>query len=70
MDGPTSITFERGEMKIRVDNVPARICPHCEEAYIEEEVVVELLQDAEEMLEAGILDFIREYRPGWQHNQE
>jgi YgiT-type zinc finger domain-containing protein len=70
VDGLTSITFERGEMKIRVEKVPARNCPHCGEAYVEEEVAVRLLQDLEEILDAGFLDIIRDYRSGWQHNQE
>jgi YgiT-type zinc finger domain-containing protein len=64
VDGPTSITLERGEMKFRVDHVPARICPSCGEAYVEEEVAVQLLQDAEDMSDAGILDVVREYKLG------
>ena len=61
MDGLTSITFERGEMKIRVDNVPARICPNCGEVYVEEGIAVQLLQDAEQMSQAGELDGVFEY---------
>jgi YgiT-type zinc finger domain-containing protein len=61
VDGLTSITFQRGEMKFGVNNVPARICPSCGEAYVEENVAVQLLREAEEMSEAGIPDVIREY---------
>ena len=60
--GLTSVTFERGEMKLTVNNVPACICPSCGEAYVEDEVAVQLLRDAEEMSEAGILDDVREYK--------
>ncbi len=63
--GLTSITFERGEMKFVVNHVPAHICPSCGEAYVAEEVAVQLLWDAEEMSAAGILDAIREYKLGY-----
>jgi YgiT-type zinc finger domain-containing protein len=62
--GLTSVTFERGEMKLTVNNVPARVCPSCGEAYVEKDVAVELLQDAEKVSESGILDVVREYRLG------
>ena len=65
VDGLTSITFERGEMKFRINHVPACICPSCGEAYVEEDVAVQLLRDAEEMSEAGILDAVREYKLGY-----
>jgi YgiT-type zinc finger domain-containing protein len=63
--GLTSITFERGEMKFVVNHVPAHICPSCGEAYVAEEVAVQLLRDAEEISAAGILDAIREYKLGY-----
>ena len=62
VDGLTSVRFERGEMRLVVNNVPARVCPSCGEAYVEEGVAVRLLQDADEVLEAGMLDVIQEYR--------
>ena len=61
IDGLTSVTFARGEMKFRVNNVPARICPSCGEAYVEEEVAGQLLREAEERSEAGELDDVIEY---------
>jgi YgiT-type zinc finger domain-containing protein len=61
IDGLTSVNFERGEMRLVVNNVPARVCPRCGEAYVGEEVTVQLLQDAEEMSKAGILDGVIEY---------
>jgi len=61
VDGLTSVTFERGEMKLVVNSVPARVCPSCGEAYLDEEVAVRLLRDAEEMSRAGISDDVIEY---------
>jgi YgiT-type zinc finger domain-containing protein len=61
VDGLTSITFERREMKIRVDNVPAYMCPSCGEAYVEEDVAVQLFRNAEEMSRAGKLNDVIEY---------
>jgi len=61
VDGLTSVTFERGEVKLTVNRVPARICPNCGEAYVEEDVAVKLLREAEEMSAAGELDAVIEY---------
>jgi YgiT-type zinc finger domain-containing protein len=61
VDGLTSVHFERGEMRLVVNNVPARVCPSCGEAYVDEEVAVKLLRDAEEMSRAGIRDDVIEY---------
>ena len=61
IDGLTSVHFERGEMRLVVNNVPARVCPSCGEAYLDEEVAVRLLRDAEEMSRAGISDDVIEY---------
>ena len=60
--GLTSVTFERGEVRLVVNHVPARICPSCGEAYVEEDVAVQLLREAEEMSVAGILDNVVEYK--------
>jgi len=61
VDGLASVTFERGEVKLTVSSVPARICPNCGEAYVEEDVAVKLLREAEEMSAAGELDAVIEY---------
>ena len=61
VDRLTSVHFERGEMRLVVNNVPARVCPSCGEAYVEEEVAVRLLQKAEEMSAAGRLDDVIDY---------
>lgn len=61
VDGLTTVNFERGEMKLIVNNVPARVCPSCGEAYVSEKVAVQLLQDAEEKLQAGIFDDVLDF---------
>jgi YgiT-type zinc finger domain-containing protein len=58
VEGLTSVNFERGEMRLVVNKVPARVCPRCGEAYVEEEVGVQLLREAEEMSKAGKDDVI------------
>jgi YgiT-type zinc finger domain-containing protein len=61
VDGLTSITLERGEMKLVVNNVPAHVCPGCGEAYVEVDVAVQLFRVAEEISKAGILDDVIVY---------
>ena len=61
VDGLTSVTFERGEMRLVVNNVTARVCPSCREAYVDEEAAMHLLRAAEEMFRAGINDDVIEY---------
>jgi len=61
VDELTSVTFERGEMRLVVNNVPARVCPSCGEAYVDEDVAVKLLQDADEMSKTGMIDVVIEY---------
>ena len=57
----TSVKFERGEFRLTVSGVPARVCPSCGEAYIDEEVAVRLLRSVEEMYKAGMLEGHYEY---------
>ena len=61
IDGLTSVNFERGEMRLVINNVPARVCPSCQEAYVDEEAAMQLLQDAEKMSKVGMLDNVIEY---------
>ena len=56
VDGLTSIHFERGEIRLVVNDIPARICPHCGEAYVEDDIAVRLLGEVEEISKAGILE--------------
>jgi len=61
VDGLTSVHFERGEIRLVVSNVPARVCPSCGEAYVEEQVAVRLLREAEAMSAAGEMEAVIEY---------
>jgi len=61
VEGHTSVIFERGEMRLVVNNAPARVCPSCGEVYVDEDVAVKLLQDAEEISKAGMMDVVIEY---------
>jgi YgiT-type zinc finger domain-containing protein len=61
VDGLTSVHFERGEMRLVVNHVPARVCPSCGEAYVEEQVAVSLLREADAMSAAGEMDAVIEY---------
>ena len=61
VDGSTAVRFERGEMRLTMSNVPARICPSCGEEYVEEDVAAQLLWEAEEVSMTGVLDSIVEY---------
>jgi YgiT-type zinc finger domain-containing protein len=59
--GLTSVIFERGEIRLVIDKVPASVCPSCGEAYVDEDVAAQLLRDADEMSAAGIMDDVMEY---------
>jgi YgiT-type zinc finger domain len=61
IDGLTSITFERGETRLVVNSVPARICPSCGEAYVDEDIASRLLHMAKELSARGLLDLHCEY---------
>ena len=57
----TSVLLERGHLSLTITNVPARICPHCGEAYADEAVTVILLRQAEMMARAGMKVDMQEY---------
>jgi YgiT-type zinc finger domain-containing protein len=61
VDGLTSVSFERDEMKLLVNNVPARVCPSCGDAIVDEDVAVRLLEGAEQRVRAGIIEDTVEY---------
>jgi YgiT-type zinc finger domain-containing protein len=60
-DGFTIVVFERGEFRLIVKDVPARVCHNCGEAYMQQAVAEHLLRLAREMSEAGPLDTQCEY---------
>ena len=59
--GTTSVLLDRGHLSLTVNNVQARICPACGEAYADEAVTVNLLCQAEEMARAGAKVDVQEY---------
>jgi len=59
--GRTSVLLERGHLSLTITNVPARICPHCGEAYADEAVTVILLRQAEMMARVGMKVDMQEY---------
>lgn len=65
LHGFTSVKFQRGEIYLIINNVPARVCPSCGESYVEESVAVRLLQTAQEINESGNSDVYAEYQAGY-----
>jgi YgiT-type zinc finger domain-containing protein len=63
VDGLTSIALARGEFHLMVNRVPARVCPLCGEAYLEEAITVQLLSLARQWQAAGMSDLQCEYSP-------
>ncbi|RPI92209.1 MAG: type II toxin-antitoxin system MqsA family antitoxin [Chloroflexi bacterium] len=61
VDSRTSMSFQRGEIHLVINNVPARACQSCGEAYVEEEVAARLLHIANEMSRAGMSTGASEY---------
>jgi len=61
--GVTTVTLERDGLTLVVKDVPARVCPNCGEAYVDEAVTAELLETAERMVRAGAQVDIRRYAP-------
>ena len=60
-DGFTSIIFEREEFRLLINHVPAHICPSCREAVVDEDVAIQLLSMAENVLAQGLREDICEY---------
>jgi YgiT-type zinc finger domain-containing protein len=64
LNGFTFVELQRGEMVLVINRVPARVCPGCGEAYVEEEVAVRLLQSAQQLYETGNAEIYAEYEAG------
>ena len=62
VDGLASALFERGEMKFEITSIPARLCPNCGDAVVEEHVAGELLNGLEDVARLGIKQEVRDYR--------
>jgi YgiT-type zinc finger domain-containing protein len=61
VDRLTAVNFQRGKMQMLVEHVPARVCPNCGEAYLGEEVTLQLLQSMEKMYRTGTPESRIEY---------
>jgi YgiT-type zinc finger domain-containing protein len=61
VNGLTSLILERDEIKINVNGVPARICPSCGEAVLDDDVAVRLLDAADEVAALGMSENVLEY---------
>ncbi len=59
--GFASLPFERGEFHLIINNVPAQVCPNCNEAYVNEETATRLLHDAESIFNEGVRESVYEY---------
>jgi YgiT-type zinc finger domain-containing protein len=59
VEGLTSIFFERDEIRITIQQVPALVCPSCGEAYLAEDVTSHLLVIADQVSEEGIREEVR-----------
>ena len=59
--GMISVLLERGHVSLTINNVPARVCPLCGEAYADEAVTAALLSQAGKMARDGAKVDVREY---------
>jgi len=48
-------------VKIVINQVPAKVCPGCGEAYLEEDITLELLQLGEKLYATGEKEYEVEY---------
>jgi YgiT-type zinc finger domain-containing protein len=62
VDGLASALFERGEVKCTVTSIPAKVCPNCGDAVVEENVALELLQEMDDLVRSGLLEETRDYQ--------
>ncbi len=60
--GTTTVTLERDGFTYVIKNVPAQVCPNCDEAYVDETVTGELLKSAEQIAHSGAMVDIRQYK--------
>jgi len=61
--GETTVTLERGELTLVIKCVPAKVCPNCGEAYVDEAIATNLLRTAEQMAQVGAQVDVRRYVP-------
>lgn len=59
--GTVTVTLERESMTLVFKNVPAQVCENCGEAYVDEAVTAQLLEDAENAVKAGVQVEVRNF---------
>jgi YgiT-type zinc finger domain-containing protein len=59
--GTTEVKLERGEFRLMIKNVPARICPACSEAFSDQDVSIRILKEAEKLAVLGLRIVERDY---------
>lgn len=60
--GFAALKLERGEFRLTITRVPARICPNCGEAYVDEETATQTLRLAEKIFAEGAREETEEYK--------
>lgn len=61
--GHITVTLERDQTVLVFRNVPAQVCANCGEAYVSEEITAQLLEEAEEAVQARVQVDVREVAP-------
>ena len=59
--GHTSLTVERGRMTLVLKHIPALVCDHCGEAYLDEPTTSRIEQIAEQMQRSGVEVAVQEF---------
>ncbi|HEX5838064.1 MAG TPA: YgiT-type zinc finger protein [Anaerolineales bacterium] len=62
VDGLAAALFERGEVKCMITSIPAKVCPSCGDAVVEERVALELLHEMDELVRSGLMEETRDYQ--------
>lgn len=60
--GTTTVIFERNNSAIIIQNVPAKVCDNCKEAYVDAHIAAKLSETAELALKAGAKVQVQEYK--------
>jgi YgiT-type zinc finger domain-containing protein len=61
-NGVISAVFERDETRITINNIPAQVCPKCGDAVLVEDIAIHLLDAAQKMLDAGVIEGARDFQ--------
>ena len=61
LSGHISINFERDEFTAVINRIPAQVCPACGEAYLDEDVTEEVLNQAEKLSHEGMPQIVQDY---------